>query len=531
MTDTVRDLVDSHARQLADNAFLLVPEGPEVMTYARLREHALDIASRLDALGVEPGEKVAFLLPNGYWTAALFLGVMYSGRVIVPLNAVSGGSALSYVIEHSDCRALFVDQGHSEKFARVLKCLPDRVAVIPTRLDEGPEWPIDRAAQVDLPPLDQDRDALLIYTSGTTGTPKGVLLTHGNVVAGGRNTMQAHQLSGSDRAMCVLPLYHINGEMVTVMGPLISGGSVVMPQRFSTSTFWETMARYACTWFSVVPTIIAYLLEHAEREGFDRGALDGLSGLRFGRSASAPLAPEMHKAFEERFGVPIVETMGLTETAAQILSNPMPPAAPRYGSPGIAVGNEVRVIDEQGSTCPPGVPGELMIRGANVTRGYYKNPEATAAAIEPDGWMHTGDVAMRDEDGFFFITGRIKELIIKGGENIAPREIDEALYEHPAVLEAAGFGMPDTLYGQEVMACVALKPGVSCTERELAEAALERLGPFKVPKRVFILDELPKGPSGKIQRLRLADLIAGELAMTKEGGAQAPGLDMSSDCR
>jgi acyl-CoA synthetase (AMP-forming)/AMP-acid ligase II len=224
----------------------------------------------------------------------------------------------------------------------------------------------------------------------------------------------------------------------------------------------------------------------------------------------------MHRAFEERFGVPLVETMGLTETAAQILSNPMPPARPKYGSPGRAVGNEARVVDEQGRPCPPGVPGELMIRGANVTRGYYKNLEASAAAREPDGGLHTGDVALQDEDGFFFITGRIKELIIKGGENIAPREIDEALYEHPAVLEAAGFGMPDARYGQEVMACVALKPGSRCSEDELRQLAADRLGPFKAPRRVFIMDELPKGPSGKIQRLKLADLIDDQLAVVRQ---------------
>lgn len=199
--------------------------------------------------------------------------------------------------------------------------------------------------------------------------------------------------------------------------------------------------------------------------------------------------------------------MGLTETAAQILSNPMPPAKPKYGSPGIPFGNEARILDEDGKECPPGVSGELMIRGANVTKGYFKNPEATAEALEPDGWLHTGDVALCDEDGFFFITGRIKELIIKGGENIAPREIDEALYEHPAVLEAAGFGMPDKHYGQEVMACVALKPGAACTENELANLLESRLGAFKSPKRIFFMEDLPKGPSGKIQRLKLPDMV------------------------
>ncbi len=508
---TVMHLIDRHAADRPEKPFLLAPETDAVMTYARLREHALDIAAHLDALAVGQGDKVAFLMPNGYWTTALFLGVMYSGRVIVPLNAVSGGSALSYVIEHSDCRLLFVDDVLGERFAAVLGNLPPGVRTITTSVDHGPAWPDADAAEVEPPPVDEASDALLIYTSGTTGRPKGVLLTHGNVIAGGGNTVLAHQLTGDDRAMCVLPLYHINAEMVSVMAPLVSGGSVVMPQRFSTSNFWEIIARYACTWFSVVPTMIAYLLEHAEREGFDRVALGGLLQLRFGRSASAPLAPEIHRAFEQRFSVPIIETMGLTETAAQILSNPMPPAAAKYGSPGVAVGNEAKVIDEHGNACLAGVAGELMIRGANVMHGYYKNLEATAAALDSDGWLHTGDVALQDEDGFFFITGRIKELIIKGGENIAPREIDEALYEHPAVLEAAGFGMPDRRYGQEVMACVALKPGACCSVEELTRLAENRLGVFKSPKRIFIMEELPKGPSGKIQRLKLQEIVADRL--------------------
>lgn len=509
--NTVREFVEHNAATQPDKAFLIAPEDGVAMSYAQLHQHVLDIAARLDSLGVAKGEKVAFLLPNGYWSTALLLGVVCSGRVIVPLNAVSGDSALSYVIEHSESRVILVSDQFAEKFAGVLGALPDSVLLIPTDVDRGTQWPCETLGQAKLPALDADDDAVLMYTSGTTGRPKGVLLSHANTVAGGRNTAVAHELTPDDRAMCVLPLYHINAQMVTVIGPLVSGGSVVMPHRFGTSTFWSMIAAHDCTWFSVVPTIIAYLLENAEREGFDRDSLGGLPKLRFGRSASAPLAPEMHKEFEEVFGVPIVETMGLTETAAQILANPMPPARPKYGSPGIAFGNEAKILNEDGHECPRGVSGELMIRGANVTKGYFKNPEATAEALEPDGWLHTGDVALCDDDGFFFITGRIKELIIKGGENIAPREIDEALYEHPAVLEAAGFGMPDTRYGQEVMACVALKPGAACTETELAELLETRLGAFKSPKRIFFMEDLPKGPSGKIQRLKLPDMVQQQL--------------------
>lgn len=506
---TVNALIDKYAASQPESPFLLTPESGREMSYAQLKTTCQEIAAYLDALGIQKGEKVAFLLPNGYWSAALLLGVIYSGRIIVPLNAVSGDASLSYVIQHSQSRVILVDHQSKEKFAAVLDDLPDSVKIINTDIDKGPEWLVSPGSDSKKPEITTDDIAVLMYTSGTTGQPKGVLLSHGNIVAGGRNTAIAHELTSKDRALCVLPLYHINAQMVTVMGPLVTGGSVVLPKKYGTSGFWTLIADFHCTWFSVVPTIIAYLLEYAEREGFDREAMGGLPDLKFGRSASAPLAPEMHIEFEKVFGVPIVETMGLTETAAQILSNPMPPGKPKYGSPGKAVGNEAKIIDEQGNECPRGVSGELMIRGDNVTLGYYNNPEATADSLEPDGWLHTGDVALQDEDDFFFITGRIKELIIKGGENIAPREIDEALYEHPAVLEAAGFGIPDTRYGQEVMACVALKQGAQCKEDELSRLLEKRLGAFKSPKRIYFMDELPKGPSGKIQRLKLPGLIEG----------------------
>jgi acyl-CoA synthetase (AMP-forming)/AMP-acid ligase II len=504
-------LINDHATACPDAPFLIAPECGEQINYAKLHERCQEVGVRLSALGLAPGDKTGFMLDNGLWSTALFLGTMYSGRVIVPLNAVSGPDQLSYVIDHSEARVLFVSPRYQERFGSVLEKLDDRILIVPTEEDTGPEWPsAANAAQADdkvLPPVTADNDALLIYTSGTTGQPKGVLLTHRNVIAGGRNTAGAHGLSAADRALCVLPLYHINAEMVSVMAPLVSAGSIVMPRRFSVNEFWDLITRYHCTWFSVVPTIIAYLLEHAEREGFDLRGSEALQQLRFGRSASAPLAPEMHRAFEACFGVPIIETMGLSETAAQILANPMPPAKRRYGSPGRPYGNEAKIVDENGRELPDGEPGELMIRGTNVTRGYFKNPDATAAALEPDGWLHTGDLARRDADGFFFITGRLKELIIKGGENISPREIDEVLYQHPAVLEAAAFAVADRRYGQEVMACVAFKQGAACNPDELLAFAQGRLGAFKAPKQIFSLEELPKGPSGKIQRLKLAEML------------------------
>jgi acyl-CoA synthetase (AMP-forming)/AMP-acid ligase II len=276
-----------------------------------------------------------------------------------------------------------------------------------------------------------------------------------------------------------------------------------MPHKFSTGDFWELISEYGCTWFSVVPTIISYLCSATDVTGKDYK----LDQVRFGRSASSALPPSLHREFEKKFGISIVETMGLTETAAPVFSNPIEPSKRKYGSPGQAVGNTAKIIDTLGNEAPRGTQGEIMIKGDNVMRGYYKAPEVTGEALEPDGWLHTGDLGYMDEDGFVFVTGRLKELIIKGGENIAPREIDEALYKHPAVLDAAAVGISDDVYGEEIMACVALKPNQTVSEEQLTAHCREHLGDFKIPKVIKILDELPKGPSGKIQRLKLPELV------------------------
>ncbi|MCJ7809088.1 MAG: AMP-binding protein, partial [Desulfobulbaceae bacterium] len=356
---------------------------------------------------------------------------------------------------------------------------------------------------IDLPEVEEEDDALLLYTSGTTGVPKGVILSQKNMVSGGLYTTMAHELTADDRALCSLPLYHINGEVVTAVTPLVSGGSVIMPRKFKTNDFWELISKYGCTWFSVVPTMISYLTSGTEIEG--KGLK--LDQVRFGRSASSALPPSLHREFEKKFKVSIVETMGLTETAAPVFSNPMDTAKRKYGSPGPAVGNTAKIIDPTGKELPRGEQGEIMIRGDNVMKGYYKAPEKTREALQEDGWLHTGDLGYMDEDGFVFVTGRIKELIIKGGENIAPKEIDEALYRHKAILDAAAVGIPDDVYGEEILACVTLKPGCSVTEEELRNHCLEQLGKFKTPKMICFMAELPKGPSGKIQRLKLPELV------------------------
>jgi acyl-CoA synthetase (AMP-forming)/AMP-acid ligase II len=320
-------------------------------------------------------------------------------------------------------------------------------------------------------------------------------------MAAGMNVVDGHGIGRDDTGMCVLPIYHINGLCVTVMGTLMSGGGLVMPYRFSVRAFWQQVHDSHVSWFSAVPTLFAYLLNDDTPPQIDRDRL------RFSRSASAPLSPEIHRRFEERFGIPIIETMGLTETGAQILSNPMPPATRKIGSPGVAVGNEIVISDESQQEVAHGVTGEILVRGANVMQGYLNQPEETASTITADGWLRTGDLGHMDEDGFVFVTGRIKELIIKGGENIAPREVDEVLLEHDTILEAAAFAVPCEQYGQRVEACIRHKPDRAADEATLLAHCVSRLGKFKAPERIHVLDDLPKGPSGKVQRLKLYGLV------------------------
>jgi acyl-CoA synthetase (AMP-forming)/AMP-acid ligase II len=309
----------------------------------------------------------------------------------------------------------------------------------------------------------------------------------------------------------VLPMYHINGAMVTVSAPLYSGSSVVMPRRFSAKEFWRLAAEHRCTWSSIVPTIIKYLLDRADREPYQFGNDERLAAFRFARSASAPLAAVTLGQWEQVFKLPMVETQGLTETAGTVASNPLPPAPRKPGSVGLPYGNEIIIVDEQGRECATQQVGELTIRGSNLLDYYYKNEEATEASIR-DGWFYTGDLGRKDEEGYIFITGRSKELIIRGGENIAPREIDDVLYKHEAILEAAAVGVDDENYGQEVVACVVLRDGYECSEDELKAFCETGVGRYKAPKIIYFFDDLPKGPSGKILRLSLPALIAKSLA-------------------
>ena len=499
---TIRHHVDRRAAEAPDAPFLIAPETGRVMTRADLQRASIALGQYLLGLGLRKGATVSFMMANGYQAARILLGTMYAGFVVQPVNLLTQGVQLEYVLEHSDTVAVFVAPEFRERLVTALAKVLRPVRMIVVDPDAVEFIEPSAATVLPLPDVGEDDNALLMYTSGTTGKPKGCLLSHRNCVAGGEFTSRAHALTASDRVLCALPLYHINGQIVTAVAPVVHGGSVVMPHRFSASGYWDLVDAHACTWINVVPTIIAYLL--AGEDPRERGL--ALDRVRFCRSASAPLPPELHRAFEQRFGISIIETFGMTETAAPCFTNPLDPARRKIGSPGTAYGNAAKVIDPAtGVEQPRGTPGELMLRGDNVMKGYYKDPQNTRRTIEPDGWLHSGDLGYMDDDGFVFVTGRLKELIIKGGENIAPREIDEALLRHPGVLEAAAVGIPDPHYGQEILACVVLKPGADVTAESLRTFATAELGRYKTPREIRIVADLPKGPSGKVQRLKLLE--------------------------
>ena len=500
---TLRDVLIAHERAQPDAPLLISPETGEILSYAKFAREARQLAARYAEHGLLPGDHVGFLLHNGYQTTTIFLGTMAAGFVVTPLNLLAQGAQLAYVLEHSDVKFVFTSAHYEAQLRTALALMASeratsiRVEVIDSDAPDAHA----RYGEVELAlSANAQSPALLMYTSGTTGQPKGALLTHANLLHAGRSVCAWHGLTSADRVLSSLPLYHINGQCIATVAPFVSGGSIISPHKFSASAWWGWVERYEPTWLNLVPTIIAYLLNAADSN------TKLWPAIRFARSASAPLPPDQHRAFEQTFGIGVIEAMGMTECASVVFCNPQDASLRKYGTPGLPCGVETRVVStETGEVQDNGVTGEIQLRGDNVMLGYYNAPEKTADAMTPDGWLRTGDLGHRDADGFYFVTGRIKELIIKGGENIAPREIDEALLAHPAVLEAAAVGIPDANYGQEILAAVVLKPGVECDEATLRAHCVGMLGRYKTPKVFRFVDELPKGPSGKVQRLKLLD--------------------------
>ena len=503
MSGSLRDQLEQNAAASPDAIWLTSPETGQQISWKESLIQAQSIAAHLKALGTEEGASIAIASHNSIGACLAIAGITYGGYLATPLNLVAGAKVMSYVLNHCKADVIFCAPDNHDLIKDVLRTTELSPLIISLPPEGQPVWPegYSGTAVEHTPSPQKQTPGILMYTSGTTGNPKGVVLSHGNLLAAGRNPVEAHHITSKDTGLCVLPIYHINGLCVTVMGTLVSTSQLIIPYKFSVSTFWQQVYDHKVSWFSAVPTLFAYLLNDETEPVLDRARL------RFSRSASAPLSPEIHRRFEARFGIPIIETMGLTETGAQILSNPMPPQERKIGSPGIAVGNEIIIADENLHAIAAGMPGEILVRGENVMQEYLHQPDETAKTITSDGWLRTGDIGHMDDDGYVFVTGRIKELIIKGGENIAPREIDEVQLEHDVILEAAAFAVSCENYGQRVEACIRFKPGKTADVSALLDHCRDRLGKFKCPDNIHILDDLPKGPSGKVQRLKLFGLV------------------------
>jgi acyl-CoA synthetase (AMP-forming)/AMP-acid ligase II len=342
-----------------------------------------------------------------------------------------------------------------------------------------------------------DEVALVLHTSGTTSRPKRVPLTHANLTVSAKNIADTYKLTAEDVSLCVMPLFHVHGLVGSTLATFYSGGTVVVPPAFNALSFWPLAEKYRATWFSAVPAIHLMLLARAKGQGRPAGA----ERLRFIRSCSSALAPATMAELESRFGVPVLEAYGMTEASHQMASNPLPPAARLPGSVGAGTGVDIAIMNDQGALLGAGAQGEVVIRGPNVTRGYEDNPEANAASFTA-GWFRTGDEGILDAAGYLRLVGRIKELIVRGGEKISPREIDELLALHPAVSEVVTFGAPHRIYGEEVAAAVVLK--APATEAELIAWCRRQLADFKCPQTIHIVEKIPRTATGKVQRRNVA---------------------------
>lgn len=503
-TQSIPELLHARAVATPDKIFLFSQHDGRQFTYAQFVEAVNRVASLLSSHGIRKGDAVSLLLPNGAEYVIAYFACWQLGALAGPINSLLKAQEIAYVISNSEAKALLV---HSE-FLTMVTPLRDQLPSLSALIVFDDEAEATNGIIQDespRPSINCNDEAIIIYTSGTTGKPKGCLLTHGNVIANARQISQWLGFAESDRLLTIMPLFHMNAVSVTTMSALYAGGSTVVSPKFSATRFWQIISDYRITSFGSVATMLSMLLST-----YPDGVPQGLetSQLRFAMCGSAPVPAEVLKRFEETFNCLVIEGYGLSESTCRSTFNP-PDERRRPGSCGLPIGNEMRVVDDDDREVSDGELGEIVLRGENVLKGYFKNPEANARAFR-GGWFHTGDVGYRDQEGFFYIVDRKTDMIIRGGENIYPREIDEVLYEHPAIAAAATVGIPDQLYGEEVTAFVVLKEDVSATTDEIIEHCQKRLADYKCPKTIHIVKEIPKGPTGKLLKRELVKQFSPE---------------------
>jgi acyl-CoA synthetase (AMP-forming)/AMP-acid ligase II len=460
------------------------------ISYRDLRQAIHAGAEQLIAAGVCPGDRVVVTAWTGIEATVGFLAILGAGATALPVSAALTPAELER--HTSDLRPSYALVHDADRARSAYETMGVRVCGIDVARAAATATP--KASSLPTP-LD-DAIALILQTSGTTGGPKSVPLTQANLAASTATIAATYQLGPGDTAFCMMPLFHVHGLIGIALTALASGGTVVMPSRVRISAFWSLMAEHGITWVSAVPTMLARIPEGPQHE----------HRLRFIRSASSSLPPTLAARLEKDTGVPVVEAYGMTEATHQLASNPLPPGDREPGSVGVATGTEISIADPEWAHLPSGEIGEVVVRGASITSGYLDNPEANAASFR-DGWFRTGDLGQMSDTGYVRLVGRLKEMINRGGEKISPREVDEALLTHPGVIEAATYGVPDEKYGEIVQAVVVARAGVE--SKALIEYCSGHLSPFKVPRIIHIVDSIPKGPTGKIQRNLLSQALDG----------------------
>lgn len=514
----IRELLERQVERYQDKPFLFVESDGRAFTYREFDAEVNARAALFAGLGVTRGDRVSLYLTNRAEYLAAYFACFKLGAWAGPVNALLKPQEIEFIISNSEAALVVTEPDLYTNLAAVRERLPlvrhvivasDQWSVVSAQsaADGEPSPPSESpfissesgATSSPHQPTTAEDEAIIIYTSGTTGRPKGVLLTHGNLLTNAREIAAWLQLTEDDRALMIMPLFHVNALMTTGLAALWAGASIVLAPRFSASRHWQTISRYGVTYFGSVATMLSRL-NHTYPDGVPEGCDTGR--LRFALCGSAPVPVEVMKTYESRFRCPVIEGYGLSESTCRSTFNPTD-GRRRAGSVGVPIGNEMSIFDDNDGALAPGEVGEIVMRGANLMKGYYKNDEATRAAFRA-GWFHTGDLGYRDEDGFYYIVDRKSDMIIRGGENIYPREIDEVLYEHPKVKDAATVGVADELYGEEVKSFIVLRDGERATADEIIAHCRTRLADYKCPKTVAFLDDIPKGPTGKLLKRELA---------------------------